>query len=261
MFKNEKIHVFTSPQDVDGQLDFLSRNNYNIDIKLYLPDWLDAARLKDTRALGKKLAARGVAVVTHAPFLSLSLGSPDKRIRDYSLRRILRGLEHAAALNSRIFVVHTGFLPNTARRDHARWYEVFAEQFANIMTAANERGVVVAMENTWERDEKIISGIFAEFGSMGLKFCLDFGHANCFSQIPASSWMRAFHRYLVHLHIHDNFGKDDEHLPVGSGKIDWQESFSLLKKYKLDPSVTFEMAPDKLKRSLQYIKNNIAADR
>jgi sugar phosphate isomerase/epimerase len=39
---------------------------------------------------------------------------------------------------------------------------------------------------------------------------------------------------IIHLHAHENDGKDDEHLPPGSGKVDWNMVISHLKKLNFD---------------------------
>nr|NIS40833.1 sugar phosphate isomerase/epimerase [Desulfuromonadales bacterium] len=46
--------------------------------------------------------------------------------------------------------------------------------------------------------------------------------------------------YLLHMHLHDNHGDRDAHLPVGKGTFDFQRLFSLLRAHRLTPSATFE---------------------
>ena len=257
MLDNENIFVYTNPQNVRESFSYLSKNGYGIDIRLFNPDWLRRAKVKQMGALGKALAKRGIAVVTHAPFSSLDIGSWDKHIRDYSLKTILFGLDLAAAVNSRLFVTHTGFLPETCRTDVNNWYKRFAQSYDTILTAAKKRAIPVAIENTWERETSLIRRIFRDFGKKGLRYCLDFGHANCFSEVPASEWLKTFKQYLTHLHIHDNRGEDDEHLALGKGNIDWNKNIRLLKKHKLQPTATFELERKQFTSSLRYLRNEI----
>ena len=37
---------------------------------------------------------------------------------------------------------------------------------------------------------------------------------------------------ISHIHIHDNMGKKDEHLPLGKGTIDWKHVMKKLSDYK-----------------------------
>lgn len=58
--------------------------------------------------------------------------------------------------------------------------------------------------------------------------CLDYAHASSFGgNVDISEWASALAPYVKHLHINDNDLKNDLHLPVGSGKIEW----SIFKKY------------------------------
>ena len=45
------------------------------------------------------------------------------------------------------------------------------------------------------------------------------------------SWIFSADR-ISHVHIHDNMGKKDEHLPLGKGTIDWKLVMEKLSDYK-----------------------------
>ena len=53
--------------------------------------------------------------------------------------------------------------------------------------------------------------------------------------------MDAFSDRLVHIHMHDNHGIQDEHLPLGEGKMDVRKVVKLLKEYSYGKTVTFEV--------------------
>ena len=57
------------------------------------------------------------------------------------------------------------------------------------------------------------------------------------------------------LHLHDNLGLKDEHLPVGNGNFSFNEFFEELRKIKVKPVITLE-AHDQadLWQSLENIK-------
>jgi sugar phosphate isomerase/epimerase len=54
-------------------------------------------------------------------------------------------------------------------------------------------------------------------------------------------YLEAFSDRLAHVHMHDNHGKEDEHLPLGKGKIDFPEVIRLLKDINYDRTITFEV--------------------
>ena len=75
-----------------------------------------------------------------------------------------------------------------------------------------------------------------------LRFHLDIGHAFIENGMKGvRAYVNAFGDRLVHIHIHDNHGKRDEHLPLGAGKIDFQKTIRFLKEVKYDKTVTFEV--------------------
>jgi sugar phosphate isomerase/epimerase len=53
-----------------------------------------------------------------------------------------------------------------------------------------------------------------------LLYHLDLGHANLWGRDPAAMIRRFAHR-LHHIHLHDNDGRSDLHLPPGTGNINW----------------------------------------
>ena len=79
-------------------------------------------------------------------------------------------------------------------------------------------------------------------GVPSLKFHFDVGHAFIENRSKGvKEYLDAFADRLVHVHIHDNHGKQDEHLPLGDGKIDFKKVVKLLKEVNYDKTITFEV--------------------
>ena len=75
-----------------------------------------------------------------------------------------------------------------------------------------------------------------------LSFHLDVGHAFIENRMRGvRDYIDAFGDRLAHVHMHDNHGKQDEHLPLGKGKIDAREVIRLLKEVNYDRTITFEV--------------------
>jgi sugar phosphate isomerase/epimerase len=75
-----------------------------------------------------------------------------------------------------------------------------------------------------------------------LKFHLDVGHAFIENRMKGvRDYINAFGDRLAHVHMHDNHGKWDEHLPLGRGKIDFRKVVRILKEINYDRTVTFEV--------------------
>jgi sugar phosphate isomerase/epimerase len=88
-----------------------------------------------------------------------------------------------------------------------------------------------------------------------LRFHLDVGHAFIENRMRGvRDYIAAFGDRLAHVHIHDNHGKQDEHLPLGKGKIDTRKVIRLLKDINYDRTITFEVFPSHADavRSMRY---------
>ena len=71
-------------------------------------------------------------------------------------------------------------------------------------------------------------------------FCFDTGHFNAFAGVPLEVWMDRLGHRLIEIHLHDNKGVLDEHLPVGEGTFPFVKLFSILRERKLTPILTVE---------------------
>ncbi|MBT7062709.1 sugar phosphate isomerase/epimerase, partial [Candidatus Woesearchaeota archaeon] len=54
-------------------------------------------------------------------------------------------------------------------------------------------------------------------------------------------YFKVFGKNIIHIHISDNFGEEDDHLQLGDGKINWKKVAKLLKKYKYNGTITPEV--------------------
>ena len=76
----------------------------------------------------------------------------------------------------------------------------------------------------------------------GLRFHFDIAHAYIEDRMKGvKEYLDTFDDKLEHIHIHDNHGKADEHLPLGSGKIDFRKVVKLLREADYCKTVTFEV--------------------
>jgi sugar phosphate isomerase/epimerase len=58
--------------------------------------------------------------------------------------------------------------------------------------------------------------------------------------VPLEEWVDVLGSRLMEIHLHDNHGEADDHLPLGQGNIDFPSLFSLLEKKKIQPTYTIE---------------------
>ena len=100
------------------------------------------------------------------------------------------------------------------------------------LKVCKNKNVIVAIENVVpipNESEYFLLGdniedfkfIFSQLNSECLKFCLDTGHANIGEGVL--EYINNFKDKLSCVHYHDNNGSNDEHLPIGKGKVPWED--------------------------------------
>ena len=117
-----------------------------------------------------------------------------------------------------------------------------------LLKTAKEYGVTICVENTPFPDFslatpqqvlRLVDGINDD----NFKVCLDTGHIAVFSNLSVGDEVRHLSDKIKVLHIHDNGGKKDEHLPPFEGVIDWQDFSSALKEIGFDGVLSLEIVP------------------
>ena len=117
-----------------------------------------------------------------------------------------------------------------------------------LLKTAKEYGVTICVENTPFPDFslatpqqvlRLVDGINDD----NFKVCLDTGHIAVFSNLSVGDEVRRLSDKIKVLHIHDNGGKKDEHLPPFEGVIDWQGFSSALKEIGFDGVLSLEIVP------------------
>jgi sugar phosphate isomerase/epimerase len=69
--------------------------------------------------------------------------------------------------------------------------------------------------------------------------CLDIGHAN-YSHQKIGQWFDELGEWIGYIHLSDNMGTYDEHLPLGEGTVDWDEADRLWRKLSRNICITIE---------------------
>uniref|UniRef100_A0A7C2G4N3 Sugar phosphate isomerase/epimerase n=1 Tax=Thermus islandicus TaxID=540988 RepID=A0A7C2G4N3_9DEIN len=184
---------------------------------------------KDLRATGEAL---GVGFTLHLPFVELNPASLIPSVRKLAEERLLKALEFGEALGARVGVLHTGQVPVR----HPLALSLAREALERTLSALLPLPFPVALENLALGEEDLLKGpealkaLLERFPLYG--FCLDVGHAlvELGPRGPLLYW-EALGERLLHLHLHDNHGRRDDHLPVGAGRVPWERLAPLLRGF------------------------------
>ena len=182
----------------------------------------------------------GLKVTFHAPFVDLRPGALDDRIRKASMERIRQAFDLAQYFQPLKIVCHPSYDDRYYVNCDDLWLENSVRFWSELKRVAKDAGAVVALENVYEKEPDILRKLMEILADDHLCFCFDTGHYNVFSNTPLTTWIEQMGPYIGHLHLHDNFGEFDEHLPIGTATFPFQELLTRLGMLKVRPTITLE---------------------
>lgn len=115
--------------------------------------------------------------------------------------------------------------------------EVGLSRYQRICDEAEHLGVQVAFENL--RYVSYLRAIFQSIHSPARKLCYDCGHENLYD--GGDGILEEFGKDLVAVHLHDNHGLHDDHIPPFSGTVNWEKVCKRLKSNGIVCPVTLEL--------------------
>ncbi|HON58319.1 MAG TPA: sugar phosphate isomerase/epimerase family protein [Smithella sp.] len=226
-----------------------------LNLEIYFHHWaLESLDKQQCLDMAKRLQDAGLKITFHAPFIDLRPGALDEIIRQACVDRLKEAFDLAPFFRPAKIVCHAGFDERYYVFGEDLWLESSVKTWQELLALAEDYGTVIALENTYEQSPDMLRRLFEALASDRVCFCLDVGHFNVFSYELLNRWLDVLGRYLRHLHLHDNFGRQDEHLPVGKGTFPFAELFAALKRKRIRPTITLEAHnPENLWHSIRNI--------
>lgn len=161
----------------------------------------------------------------------LSICEVERVRRIDAMDELKRAIDVAEDLPFERMVLHMGGSRETAdlkKRDAA------FSSLEHLILHARHAGVTITVENTTSEmgDPAYLRAFVDETRLTGLRFNFDVGHANLADSAAderiSKSW-EPLRELVAAVHLHDNHGDKDEHLPPYEGSIDWPSAAKLLK--------------------------------
>ncbi|MEE4357067.1 MAG: sugar phosphate isomerase/epimerase family protein [Desulfococcaceae bacterium] len=215
----------------------------------YLELTMDAPRAHYTVIREQKneilqsLDRHGMGLICHLPTFVYTADLTES-IRRVSLQEMLESVDTAAEMGIGKAVLHAGMISGLGviAKDMAKAYAL--ESLHQIVRSAEEKNIFLCIENmppnagAFEKPEEL-EEIMKLCPNHGMTF--DAGHAHIKSKNRVSEFMQRLGNQFSHLHLSDNRGKKDDHLPIGKGTINFPEIIRELKRIGYDDTVTFEI--------------------
>jgi len=170
------------------------------------------------------LATTKLGVTVHAPYGDLNLATLNDPIWRESIRQVRTCIEYASKITNRV-TIHPGYISPVGKLVPQKVWELQKEALRQIGKTAVEHSVLACLENMISTKEFLcrqpeeLIGMTEGIEGIGMTF--DLGHANTVGKV--NDFLYYVHR-AHHIHIHDNHGMSDEHLPLGAGTINWENA-------------------------------------
>lgn len=167
----------------------------------------------------------------HSPMSDINIGSLNPRMREASVQELLEGMGAAARMGMDVYTVHPGFLTPIGLVARDRVKEAVRSSLRRLEAMSGELGITIALENMPRSPFSMATepGFLTELmDGIDIGICFDIGHANTMGLVD--EFLELKDRF-VNIHVHDNMGATDEHLPVGKGTVDFHSLLERLAGY------------------------------
>ena len=168
----------------------------------------------------------------HAPFNDVNIASLNESFRETSVIELIKVMNIAAELDIKTITIHPGMYSMVVSGLEERSIMAAKRSLRTLDRMAQECGVRLCVENmpgfkfflgqTAEQLSELLDGT-------NLPVCLDIGHANTTGQL--NEIIDVLGNRIMNVHIHDNDGKQDQHLTIGNGNIDFEDCLKRLSGY------------------------------
>lgn len=139
-------------------------------------------------------------------------------------------------------------LTNEYKKYHKQIISNIIASLREVVNYAGSKKMTVMLENS--PTKRSVIGIkeykFVLDSVDKLKAHIDIGHAFVENGMKGiKEYLFTFKSKIKHIHISDNNGERDDHIPLGKGKIDFKKVANLLKLMNYDKTITFEVFTSK----------------
>ena len=166
--------------------------------------------------------------------------------------KMVCSIRGTAILGAKYWVVHP-IMPfgtqDILTNNEKETREINFEFMSKLLRVAQEEDITICLENMpflafSLSSPSAIAGLVREINHSNFMMCLDTGHANiCKDWHTPATAIREFSNIIKVLHVHDNKGNIDAHLPPFFGTIDWNDFSSALHEIGFSGVLSLECAP------------------
>lgn len=176
-------------------------------------------------------------------------------------------------LKPQVMVVHPGNLSLGRSPEHKKAYQealkiftpdqihqIIVDNFRYFGDIAQEKGIKIALENIfggrfYSQIDDLVK-LVSDINHPNVGYCFDCGHGNI-DKVNHAETIKRMGDKLFELHLHDNDGTKDSHLPIGFGTIDYVEIIKALNDINYQNTATFEFFRWPTEDRIEGVRNAI----
>ena len=201
------------------------------------PAWEE--KIKQHKKIIENFSGR---ISIHGPFVGIRQTHRDHFLKEAVKKRMQLTFELAKELKPETLILHSGIIGDIKRwKLMDFWLEETTNFWKEEIKKYEKERIKIVIENLVEEKPDILIGLCDAVNSDFFALCLDIGHMNVFSELSPSDWVQKMDKKLQYVHLHDNNGENDGHLPVGKGNIDFDSFFNSIKNTGNDIDIALEL--------------------
>ena len=236
-----------------------SKLNVGLEISR-LPLYKDRyATVKDvTEQIREEIKDFGNRITLHAMFSDVNVAGSDCLLTEISKLRYRQSYEIGKEIGADTILFHTGNKGTKYYGSQEQFKKKYIKFWKEFIKQFEDNGIIAVIENVFEETPNYCLEILYGVDSSNFKLALDTGHVNLYApNTKVTDWIKAYGNNLYHMHIHNNYGQNDDHSNLSDGTLNFKEIFKCIKETGINPSYVFEMYnEDDIMKSYQIFKEN-----
>ena len=172
-------------------------------------------------------------------------------MRQKTLACFDRVYQIALSIKSRHIIFHHNYDPSACSK--STWVncsKTFWQNYLKDKTAE----IQIHLENIMDEGPQLISEVVRQVANPNLNVALDIGHVHAYSKTSLLRWIADLGTQIGYVHLHDNHGRDDDHLALGKGNIPLIDTLTALRHQAPEAIWSIESGGEKIYQSIQWLR-------
>jgi sugar phosphate isomerase/epimerase len=219
-----QLIIAPKEHSIEESVAFATANQAGLELPNFMYPKTLMNRQTELAQVAEALQDFTLPVSLHGPVFDVNPVSLDPELAETSRRRYEQAIECALTLNATHLVFHSQWTPIYTVSDcYKPWLDATVSFYQTLVERyVKETDLTIVIENFLDTSPHVLNDLVNAIGSPNVKACLDIGHVNLFSDLSPVDWLGRLGNNVAYIHAHNNFGQQDDHLPLAEGNLDME---------------------------------------